>query len=176
MLNQSEEYWCCYELIDGSFVPPLVYATMGSSKDLAVGPVAIASLLMSAMLGKEVSPTENPKLYLQLALTATLFAGAFQAALGLLRSAVCLLPCMKIKFTRIEISRNDQKSFCRIGFLLEFLSHATIVGFMGGAATIVCLQQLKGVLGLVKFTQATDLISVVHSVFSQIDHVTCSYI
>ncbi|KAE8719543.1 Sulfate transporter 3.1 [Hibiscus syriacus] len=42
------------------------------------------------------------------------------------------------------------------------------VGFMGGAATIVCLQQLKGILGLVHFTHETDLVSVMRSVFSQI--------
>ncbi|XP_031278166.1 sulfate transporter 3.1-like, partial [Pistacia vera] len=67
-----------------SFVPPLVYAMMGSSRDLAVGTVAVASLLIASMLGREVSPTENPKLYVQLALTATFFAGVFQAALGFL--------------------------------------------------------------------------------------------
>jgi sulfate transporter 3 len=70
---------------DSSFVPPLVYALMGSSKDLAVGTVAVASLLISSMLSREVSPTENPALYLHLALTATFFAGVFQASLGLLR-------------------------------------------------------------------------------------------
>ncbi|KAL5542010.1 hypothetical protein UlMin_009720 [Ulmus minor] len=122
-----------------SFVPPLVYAMLGSSKDLAVGTVAVGSLLIAAMLGKEVSPTENPKLYVQLAMTATFFAGAFQASLGLLR----------------------------LGFVVDFLSHATIVGFMSGAALVVCLQQLKGILGLVHFTHETDLVSVMRSIFSQ---------
>lgn len=123
-----------------SFVPPLVYAMLGSSRDLAVGTVAVGSLLIASMLGKEVSPTENPKLYLQLAMTATFFAGVFQALLG----------------------------FLRLGFVVDFLSHATIVGFMSGAATVVCLQQLKGVLGLVHFTHETDLVSVLHSIFSQL--------
>ncbi|XP_021905006.1 sulfate transporter 3.1-like [Carica papaya] len=123
-----------------SFVPPLVYAMMGSSKDLAVGTVAVASLLISSMLGKEVNPRENPKLYIQLAFTATFFAGVFEATLG----------------------------FLRLGFMVEFLSHATIVGFMGGAATVVCLQQLKGILGLVHFTHGTDIMSVMLSVFGQI--------
>ncbi|XWS13701.1 hypothetical protein CRYUN_Cryun36dG0060400 [Craigia yunnanensis] len=123
-----------------SFVPPLIYAMLGSSKDIAVGTVAVASLLISSMLGKEVSPTENPKQYVQLVFTATFFAGVFQASLGILR----------------------------LGFIVDFLSHATIVGFMGGAATIVCLQQLKGMLGLVHFTRETDLVSVMHSVFGQI--------
>ncbi|KAK3193729.1 hypothetical protein Dsin_025039 [Dipteronia sinensis] len=122
-----------------SFIPPLVYAMMGSSKDLAVGTVAVASLLTASMLGSEVHATENPTLYLHLAFTATFFAGVFQASLGLLR----------------------------LGFIVDFLSHATIVGFMGGAATVVCLQQLKGILGLEQFTHSTDIISVMRSVFSQ---------
>lgn len=55
--------------------------------------------------------------------------------------------------------------------MVEFLSHATIVGFMGGAATVVCLQQLKGILGLVHFTHGTDIMSVMLSVFGQIHQV-----
>nr|KJB42155.1 hypothetical protein B456_007G139400 [Gossypium raimondii] len=113
---------------------------MGSSRDLAVGTVAVASLLIGSMLGDEVNATENPALYLHLAFTATFFAGLLQASLGLLR----------------------------LGFIVDFLSHATIVGFMGGAATVVILQQLKGILGLQHFTQSTDIISVLRSVFSQI--------
>lgn len=71
--------------LDSSFIPPLVYAMFGSSKDIAVGTVAVASLLMSAMLGKEVNPVEHPKQYVQLVFTATFFAGVFQASLGFLR-------------------------------------------------------------------------------------------
>lgn len=70
---------------DSSFVPPLVYAMMGSSRDLAVGTVAVGSLLMASMLQSEVSDTANPTLFLHLAFTATFFAGVFQASLGVLR-------------------------------------------------------------------------------------------
>lgn len=59
---------------------------MGSSRDLAVGTVAVASLLTASMLGQEVNASENPSLYLHLAFTATFFAGVFQASLGFLRS------------------------------------------------------------------------------------------
>lgn len=38
---------------------------------------------------------------------------------------------------------------------------------MAGAATVVCLQQLKGILGLEHFTKSTDLVSVMRSIFSQ---------
>lgn len=122
-----------------SFVPPLVYAMLGSSRELAVGTVAVASLLITSLIGKEVNPLENTKLFVQLAFTATFFAGVFQASLG----------------------------FLRLGFIVDFLSHATIVGFMGGAATVVCLQQLKGILGLVHFTHEMDVVAVLKSVFSQ---------
>lgn len=70
---------------DSSFIPPLVYAMMGSSKDLAVGTVAVASLLIGSMLGAVVNANEDPKLYLQLAFMATFFAGVLQASLGIFR-------------------------------------------------------------------------------------------
>lgn len=79
-------------------MPPLVYAMMGSSKDLAVGTVAVASLLIGSMLGAEVSATENPALYLHLAFTATFFAGVIQASLGILRHVV---PCMSFVLTQL---------------------------------------------------------------------------
>ena len=70
---------------DSSFVPPLIYSLLGSSRDLAVGPVSVASLVMGSMLREAVSPDEQPILYLQLSFTATFFAGALQASLGFLR-------------------------------------------------------------------------------------------
>ncbi|KAK8512738.1 hypothetical protein V6N12_030154 [Hibiscus sabdariffa] len=82
-----------------SFVPPLVYAVLGSSRDLAVGPVSIASLILGSMLTQEVSPVNDPVLFLQLAFTTTFFAGFFQASLG----------------------------FLRLGFIIDFLSKATLI-------------------------------------------------
>ncbi|GMI82061.1 sulfate transporter 3;4, SULTR-like P Distribution Transporter [Hibiscus trionum] len=120
-----------------SFVPPLIYSVLGSSRHLAVGPVSIASLVMGTMLSGSVSPTDEPILYLQLAFTATFFAGVFQASLGLLR----------------------------LGFVIDFLSKATLLGFMAGAAVIVSLQQLKGLLGIVHFTNKMQIIPVLTSVF-----------
>ncbi|KAH9794716.1 putative sulfate transporter 3.3 [Citrus sinensis] len=120
-----------------SFVPPLVYTVLGSSRDLAVGPVSIASLIMGSMLRQEVSPTQNPVLFLQLAFTATFFGGLVQASLGLLR----------------------------LGFIIDFLSKATLIGFMAGAAIIVSLQQLKSLLGITHFTNQMGLIPVMSSVF-----------
>ncbi|XP_074589079.1 sulfate transporter 1.2-like [Curcuma longa] len=125
-----------------SFVPPLVYAVMGSSRDIAIGPVAVVSLLLGTLLRVEVDPVNDREEYRRLAFTATFFAGVTQAALG----------------------------FLRLGFLIEFLSHATIVGFMGGAAVTIALQQLKGFLGIDKFSQQTDIVSVMKSVFHSASH------
>lgn len=70
---------------DSSFVPPLVYSVLGSSRHLAVGPVSIASLVMGTMLSEAVPYNLHPILYLKLAFTSTFFAGLFQASLGFLR-------------------------------------------------------------------------------------------
>ncbi|OMO60296.1 high affinity sulfate transporter SAT-1, Sulfate/bicarbonate/oxalate exchanger SLC26 family protein [Corchorus olitorius] len=68
-----------------SFVPPLVYAFMGSSRDIAIGPVAVVSLLLGSLLQDEIDPIKNPVDYLRLAFTATFFAGITQVTLGFLR-------------------------------------------------------------------------------------------
>lgn len=61
---------------------------------------------------------------------------------------------------------------CRLGFLIDFLSHAAIVGFMAGAAITISLQQLKGLLGIqtAKFTKKTDIVSVMRSVWTTVHH------
>lgn len=66
-------------------MPPLIYAMMGSSREIAIGPVAVVSLLLSSMVQKVIDPSTDPLGYTKLVLTATLFAGIFQAAFGLLR-------------------------------------------------------------------------------------------
>ncbi|OVA14642.1 STAS domain [Macleaya cordata] len=123
-------------------VPPMIYALMGSSREIAIGPVAVVSLLLSSMIQKIVDPSIDPAGYRQLVFTVTFFAGIFQAAFGIFR----------------------------LGFLVNFLSHAAIVGFMGGAAIVIGLQQLKGLLGLTNFTNKTDVISVVGAVWRSIHH------
>lgn len=71
-------------LPDSSFVPPLIYAIMGSSRDIAIGPVAVVSLLLGTLLSNEIDP-KNEVAYRRLAFTATFFAGVTQATLGILR-------------------------------------------------------------------------------------------
>ncbi|XP_041006687.1 probable sulfate transporter 3.5 [Juglans microcarpa x Juglans regia] len=120
-----------------SFVPPLIYAVFGNSKHLAVGTVAACSLFLQSTISDVVSPNDDPALYLRLIFTSTFITGIFQTALG----------------------------FLRLGILVDFLSHSTITGFMGGTAIIICLQQLKGIFGLRHFTTKTDVISVIHAIF-----------
>ncbi|PHT32086.1 Sulfate transporter 2.1 [Capsicum baccatum] len=129
-----------------SVIPPLIYAKMGSSREIVIEPVAVVSLLLSSMIPKLEDPTANPIAYRKLVLTVTFFAGIFQAAFGLLR----------------------------LGFLVDFLSHAAIVGFMAGAACVIGLQQLKSLLGIANFTKKTDIISVLTSI-SQSMHTARKY-
>ncbi|KAM0041785.1 putative SLC26A/SulP transporter, STAS domain, STAS domain superfamily [Helianthus debilis subsp. tardiflorus] len=124
----------------GSVVPPLIYSVMGTSQELAIGPVAVVSLLISSMISKLVDPAADPVSYRKLVFTATFFAGTFQALFGILR----------------------------LGFLIDFLSHAAIVGFMAGAAIVIGLQQLKSLLGISHFTTKTDVVSVLEAVVNSL--------
>ncbi|WVZ55824.1 hypothetical protein U9M48_006433 [Paspalum notatum var. saurae] len=121
-----------------SVVPPLIYAVMGTSREIAIGPVAVVSLLLSSMIQKIADPAADPATYRSLVFTVTFLAGVFQVSFGLFR----------------------------LGFLVDFLSHAAIVGFMAGAAIVIGMQQLKGLLGLSRFTNSTDVVSVIKAVYS----------
>uniref|UniRef100_A0A453IRG7 SLC26A/SulP transporter domain-containing protein n=1 Tax=Aegilops tauschii subsp. strangulata TaxID=200361 RepID=A0A453IRG7_AEGTS len=70
----------------------------------------------------------------------------------------------------LEVSEPTRLICCRLGFIIEFLSHAAIVGFMAGAAITIGLQQLKGFLGIAKFTKKSDIISVMESVWGNVHH------
>ncbi|KAJ3671076.1 hypothetical protein LUZ60_008502 [Juncus effusus] len=120
-----------------TFVPPLVYAIFGSSKNLAVGTTTANSLLLASIIQNLVSPSENMELYTQLFFTAAFFTGIFQMALG----------------------------FLRLGLLVDFISKPTVTGFMTGITILIILQQLKGMLGMKHFTTKTDVISVLRCVF-----------
>jgi sulfate permease, SulP family len=101
-----------------SIVPLALYGLLGSSRTLAVGPVAIVSLLVATAL----TPLANPGSadYVQLALVLALLAGLIQAVMGL----------------------------ARLGFLVNFLSHPVLSGFMNGAALVIGLSQVRHLLGV----------------------------
>ncbi|MCD7452498.1 putative sulfate transporter 3.4 [Datura stramonium] len=96
------------------------------------------------MISQAVQYNKEPTLYLQIAFTATLFSGLMQTAMG----------------------------FFRLGFIIDFLSKATLLGFMAGSAVIVSLQQLKGLLGMVHFTSKMQIVPVLTAVFSHRDEWT----
>ncbi|CAL0332536.1 unnamed protein product [Lupinus luteus] len=121
-----------------SSVPPLVYAVFGSSKHMAVGTIAAASLLIAQTISTVADPVQNPTLYLHLIFTTTFVTGIFQAALGIFR----------------------------LGILVDFFSHSTITGFMGGTAIILILQQLKGIFGMQHFSTHTDIVSVIKGIIA----------
>src|SRR5690625_3208149 len=99
-------------------IPLIVYALFGTSRQLAVGPVAMVSLLVFA----GVSPIAEPgsTQYISLVLLLMLMIGVIQFLMGVLR----------------------------LGFLVNFLSHAVISGFTSAAAIIIGLSQLKHLLGI----------------------------
>lgn len=119
-----------------SFVPPLVYAIFGSSRHMAVGTIAAASLLIGQTISSVADPEADQTLYLHLIFTTTFVTGVFQACLG----------------------------FFRLGILVDFFSHSTITGFMGGTAIILILQQLKGIFGMKHFSTKTNLVAVVKAI------------
>ncbi|XP_012571858.1 early nodulin-70-like [Cicer arietinum] len=121
-----------------SIVPPLVYALISSSREIVIGPATVDSLLLSSMIQTLKDPIHDSIAYTQLVLTATFFTGVFQVAFG----------------------------FFRFGFLVDYLSDATMVGFLQAVAIGIVLQQLKGLFGIVNFTSKSDLFSVIKSLWT----------
>ncbi|XLR29677.1 hypothetical protein S83_057577 [Arachis hypogaea] len=117
---------------------------MGTSRDIVIGLVTVVSLLLGSLLSSEISDTKSHD-YVRLALTAIFFAGVTKLVLGVLR-------------------------YIQLGFFINFLSHAAIVGFMARTAITITLQQLKGLLGIKDFTTKTDILSVMHSIWSNVHH------
>ena len=101
-----------------STVPLVLYALFGTSRQLAVGPVAMVSLLTAAGIGA-LNP-ESPEVYLMLAVTLAFMVGLLQFLMGLFK----------------------------LGFLVNFLSHPVISGFTSAAAIIIGLSQLKHIMGV----------------------------
>lgn len=101
-----------------STLPLIAYALFGSSRQLAVGPVAIVSLL--TLSGVSLLAEPGSAEFITLAALLALMVGVIQFALGLMRA----------------------------GFITNFLSHAVISGFTSAAAIIIGLSQLKHLLGI----------------------------
>jgi len=101
-----------------AFVPQIIYAFMGTSRQLAVGPVAMDSLLVAAGLGAlAISKIED---YISMAVFLAFFMGVIQLLLGILR----------------------------MGFLVQLLSKPVINGFTSAAAIVIGMSQFKHLLGV----------------------------
>lgn len=101
-----------------SVVPVLLYAVLGTSRQLAVGPVAMVSMLVASGVGAIAG--DNPAAYLSAAVMLSLMVGGMQLLMGV----------------------------ARLGFLTSFLSHPVLSGFTSAAALIIGMSQLKHLLGV----------------------------
>jgi SulP family sulfate permease len=101
-----------------SMLPIIFYAIFGTSRALAVGPVAVVSLLTVAAVSKIAVPGTSE--YIVAAITLAFLSGLILFALGLFR----------------------------LGFLANFLSHPVIAGFITATGIIIAVSQLKNILGI----------------------------
>ncbi|MBF0119348.1 MAG: SulP family inorganic anion transporter [Desulfobacterales bacterium] len=101
-----------------SFLPPMMAALFGSSRQLATGPVAVVSLMTSASL--EPLATAGSESYIAYAILLALIVGIFQLSLGILR----------------------------LGLVVNFLSHPVVNGFTNAAALIIATSQLSKMFGV----------------------------
>jgi SulP family sulfate permease len=101
-----------------SFLPPMVAALFGSSRQLATGPVAIVSLMTAATL--EPLATAGSEAFISYAIFLALLVGLFQFSLGVLR----------------------------LGVIINFLSHPVVIGFTNAAAINIATSQLSKLFGV----------------------------
>ncbi len=101
-----------------AFLPPLVAALFGSSRQLATGPVAVVSLMTSTALAPLA--TAGSESYIAYAIVLAFLVGVFQLVLGVLR----------------------------LGMVVNFLSHPVVNGFTNAAAIIIATSQLDKLFGV----------------------------
>ncbi|MGM0559700.1 MAG: SulP family inorganic anion transporter [Pseudomonadota bacterium] len=104
--------------IYASIAPILLYALFGTSRALAVGPVAVVSLLTASAVGQVAE--QGTAGYAVAALTLAALSGGFLVLLGIFR----------------------------LGFLANFLSHPVIAGFITASGILIATSQLKHILGI----------------------------
>ncbi|MGN7869484.1 SulP family inorganic anion transporter [Paracoccus sp. 22332] len=104
--------------IYASIVPIMLYAVFGTSRSLAVGPVAVVSLLTASAVGQVAQ--QGTADYASAALTLAALSGGFLLLLGLLR----------------------------LGMLANFLSHPVISGFISASGILIAASQLRHLLGI----------------------------
>ena len=101
-----------------SILPIILYAIFGTSRALAVGPVAVVSLLTAASISRIAAPGSEE--YIFAAITLAFLSGVFLLAMGIFR----------------------------LGFMANFLSHPVIAGFITASGIIIAASQLKNIFGI----------------------------
>jgi SulP family sulfate permease len=101
-----------------SILPITLYAVFGTSRSLAVGPVAVVSLLTAASISRIAAPGSEDYIFAAIALA--FLSGAFLVAMGVFR----------------------------LGFMANFLSHPVITGFITASGLIIAASQLKAIFGI----------------------------
>ena len=101
-----------------SVAPLVLYAVFGTSRVLAVGPVAVVSLMTAAAVGEHAALGIHS--YWAIAITLAFMSGAMLLLMGLLR----------------------------LGFLANFLSHPVISGFISASGLLIAASQLKTLMGV----------------------------
>ena len=101
-----------------SILPLVAYAIFGTSRTLAVGPVAVVSLMTAAAAGK-LAAQGTPE-YIMAAITLAFLSGLMLLVMGLFR----------------------------LGFLANFLSHPVIAGFITASGVLIATSQMKHILGV----------------------------
>lgn len=101
-----------------SVAPLLIYALFGSSRVLAVGPVAVVSLMTAAAIGEHA--VAGSAAYWAVAITLAFISGGMLLLMG----------------------------FLRLGFLANFLSHPVISGFISASGLLIAASQLKSIMGV----------------------------
>ena len=101
-----------------SVAPLFLYAVLGSSRVLAVGPVAVVSLMTAATVAEHAAA--GTYAYWQVAITLAFLSGGLLLLMGLLR----------------------------LGFLANFLSHPVISGFISASGLLIALSQMKTIMGV----------------------------
>ena len=101
-----------------AFLPPMIAALFGSSRQLATGPVAVVSLMTAASLAPLA--TAGSEGYIAYAMVLSFLVGVFQFLLGVLR----------------------------LGLVVNFLSHPVVNGFTNAAAIIIATSQLEKMFGV----------------------------
>ena len=129
-----------------SFAPTLIYSLTGRSGQLAVGPVAMVSLLVEAGLRDALGEGDCPEFYADDASAAhRLLAGSDDSPSGTCPDAYAELVFVTMFFAGLI---QFGGALCQLGFLINFLGHPVVSGFTSGAAIIIGLSQVKYWLGV----------------------------